>query len=133
MTYNVLAFIKADCKRREGSTLCNRVLFMFVLSNLRRLYIYKLPVQKFVPRPRTLAIMATDPNKYLLNHTMIRVKDPQRSIKYYEMLGMKQINKIANPDSQFDLYFMAYDSPKSLSHGKHWSDRQGLLELTHVS
>ncbi|KAL9127483.1 MAG: hypothetical protein Q9175_007723 [Cornicularia normoerica] len=75
--------------------------------------------------------MATDPKKYSLNHTMLRVKDPQRSIKYYELLGMKQINKIENPDAKFDLYFLAYDTPKSLSGGQHWTARQGVLELTH--
>ena len=80
---------------------------------------------------------------------MLRVKDPQRSskafpvsffgfknlifylVKYYEFLGMKQINKIENPDAKFDLYFLAYDAPKSLSSGKHWTARQGILELTH--
>lgn len=75
--------------------------------------------------------MATDPKKYVLNHTMLRVKDPQRSIKYYELLGMKQINKIENPDAKFDLYFLAYDTPKSLSGGQSWTARQGVLELTH--
>ena len=75
--------------------------------------------------------MATDPQKYNLNHTMIRVKDPKRTIKFYELLGMKQINKIEMPDSGFDLYFLAYDSPKAVSPGAHWTDRQGILELTH--
>lgn len=80
---------------------------------------------------RAYAAMATDPKKYVLNHTMLRVKDPQRSIKYYELLGMKQINKIENPDAKFDLYFLAYDTPKSLSGGQSWTARQGVLELTH--
>ena len=44
---------------------------------------------------------------------------------------MKQINKLENPDSKFDLYFLAYDSPKAVSSGAHWTDRQGILELTH--
>lgn len=62
---------------------------------------------------------------------MLRVKDPKASLRYYEMLGMKQINKMENPDAKFDLYFLAYDSPKAVSHGAHWTDRQGILELTH--
>ena len=62
---------------------------------------------------------------------MLRVKDPKASIKYYEMLGMKQINKIENPDAKFDLYFLAYDSSKAVSHAAHWTNRQGVLELTH--
>lgn len=44
---------------------------------------------------------------------------------------MKMVNKMENPDAKFDLYFMAYDDPKSVSHAKHWSDREGLIELTH--
>lgn len=44
---------------------------------------------------------------------------------------MKQINKIENPDNNFDLYFLAYDTPKSPSGGAHWTARQGVLELTH--
>ena len=62
---------------------------------------------------------------------MLRVKDPQVSIKYYEMLGMKQIHRIENPDAKFDLYFLAYDSQKATSQDAHWTDRQGILELTH--
>lgn len=75
--------------------------------------------------------MATDPTKYKLNHSMIRVKDPKRSIKFYEFLGLKLINTIKNPDAKFDLYFLAYDSPKAVSHGNHWTDREGIVELTH--
>ncbi|KAL9099836.1 MAG: hypothetical protein Q9163_004712 [Psora crenata] len=75
--------------------------------------------------------MATDPTKYKLNHTMIRVKNPKRSIQFYELLGMTQIQKMEFPDSKFDLYFLAYDSPKAVSPGAHWTDRQGVLELTH--
>ncbi len=62
---------------------------------------------------------------------MLRVKDPQVSIKFYETLGMKQINKMENPDAKFDLYFLAYDSPKAISQDAHWTNRQGVLELTH--
>lgn len=58
---------------------------------------------------------------------MLRVKDPKVSVKYYEMLGMKHFNTIKMPDAGFDLYFLAYDSPD----GAHWTDRQGILELTH--
>ena len=44
---------------------------------------------------------------------------------------MKLIKKLPNPDSKFDLYFLAFDSPKALNHGRDWTDRQGILELTH--
>jgi lactoylglutathione lyase len=75
--------------------------------------------------------MATDPSKYKLNHSMLRVKDPKRSIQFYEFLGMKVIQTLKNPDAKFDLYFLAYDSPTAVSHGRHWTDRQGIVELTH--
>ncbi|KAK7538890.1 lactoylglutathione lyase-like protein [Phyllosticta citricarpa] len=75
--------------------------------------------------------MATDTAKYKLNHSMLRVKDPKQSLRFYEFLGMKLINTIRNPDAKFDLYFLAYDSPKAASHGKHWTDREGIIELTH--
>ncbi|KAF3090307.1 Lactoylglutathione lyase [Orbilia oligospora] len=75
--------------------------------------------------------MATDTSRYKLNHTMLRVKDPVESVKFYELLGMKVINKIPNPQWSFDLYFLAYDSPKAESAGNHWTDREGIVELTH--
>ncbi|KAL3421629.1 lactoylglutathione lyase [Phlyctema vagabunda] len=75
--------------------------------------------------------MATDPKTYKLNHSMIRVKDPKESVKFYEFLGMKVIKKLEAPEAKFDLYFMAYDSPKALSSGNHVSDREGIIELTH--
>lgn len=45
---------------------------------------------------------------------------------------MKVINKIDNPDAKFCLYFLAFDGPNSVSHGKHWTDREGIIELTYV-
>jgi lactoylglutathione lyase len=52
-------------------------------------------------------------------------------VKFYEFLGMKMIRKIEQPEAKFDLYFLGYDSPLALSHGNHFSDRSGLIELTH--
>ncbi|KAI9693469.1 MAG: Lactoylglutathione lyase [Bogoriella megaspora] len=75
--------------------------------------------------------MSTDTSKYKFNHSMIRVKDPVRSIKFYEHLGMTMIKKVEQPEAKFDLYFMGYDGPKAVSGGKHFSDREGLIELTH--
>ncbi|KAJ7264483.1 lactoylglutathione lyase-like protein [Mycena haematopus] len=63
--------------------------------------------------------MVTDTSKYKFNHSMLR------------FLGMKLIQKLENADAKFDLYFLAYDSPSAVSHGKHRSDREGLIELTH--
>jgi len=73
----------------------------------------------------------TDPSKYKFNHSMLRVKDPQASVRFYEHLGMSLVNKFEFPDNKFDLYFLAYDSPKAVSHNNHWTDREGIIELTH--
>lgn len=73
----------------------------------------------------------TDTSTYKLNHTMLRVKDPKESVKFYEFIGMKLVKKLEFPDNKFDLYFLAYDSPKALSHGKGVLDREGVIELTH--
>jgi lactoylglutathione lyase len=76
--------------------------------------------------------MSTDTSKYKFNHSMLRVKDPKRSLDFYQdALGMKLIKSIKMPDAKFDLYFLAYDSPTAVSHGNHWSDREGIVELTH--
>ncbi|KAF1799871.1 Glyoxalase/Bleomycin resistance protein/Dihydroxybiphenyl dioxygenase [Mucor lusitanicus] len=53
--------------------------------------------------------MATDTSTYSFNHTMIRVKDPQASVKFYtEILGMKYITKHDLPDAKATLYFLAF-------------------------
>lgn len=62
---------------------------------------------------------------------MLRVKDPKRTIDYYKLLGLTQIRHLQFPDNKFDLYFLAYDGPSSASPGAHWTDREGVLELTH--
>ncbi|PHH52473.1 Lactoylglutathione lyase [Ceratocystis fimbriata CBS 114723] len=73
----------------------------------------------------------TDVKNYKLNHSMIRVKDPKKSLKFYEFLGMKVVKTLKFPDAKFDLYFLGYDNPGSLSYGNNTFDREGLIELTH--
>jgi hypothetical protein len=51
---------------------------------------------------KTYATM-TDHSKWKFNHTMLRVKDPKKSVEFYSFLGMKQINKISQPEAKFDL------------------------------
>ncbi|CEI95466.1 Putative Lactoylglutathione lyase [Rhizopus microsporus] len=77
----------------------------------------------------------TDPSKYVFNHTMIRVKDPEASVKFYtEVVGMKLITKLDFEESKFSLYFLAYvDSvPESEEERKKLVfSIPGVLELTH--
>lgn len=76
--------------------------------------------------------------KYILNHTMLRVKDPKISLDFYSrVLGMKLLRKVDFPDWKFSLYFLAYlpdgseipsnDAEKSAFVAR----REGVLELTH--
>ena len=48
----------------------------------------------------------TDQSKWKFNHTMLRVKDPLRSVEYYKLLGYNLINKIEQKEAKFDLYFL---------------------------
>ena len=59
------------------------------------------------------------------------MKDPKASVAFYEHLGMSLIEKKEFPDNKFDLYFLSYASSKSASGSNHWTDREGIIELTH--
>lgn len=71
-----------------------------------------------------------------MNHTMVRVKDPVRSLEFYRgVLGMKLFSKREFPDAQFTLYFVGYDHTEGYTEGKEQSveqaSRQSIIELTH--
>lgn len=64
---------------------------------------------------------------YRFNHTMIRVKDPKKSVDFYtKVLGMDVIDE--HDAGDFKLFFLAYNLPgqKGLPRG----EREGILELT---
>ncbi|KAI1768591.1 glyoxalase I [Hypoxylon sp. FL1150] len=73
----------------------------------------------------------TDTKNYKFNHSMIRVKDPRASVKFYEFLGMSLVKHLQFPEAKFDLYFLGYDGAGAPSRGHSTFDRQGLIELTH--
>ena len=57
-----------------------------------------------------------------LLHTMLRVGDLQRSIKFYtEVLGMKLLRTTDRPDQKYSLAFVGYGD----------EDRHSVLELTY--
>ncbi|CAE6418322.1 unnamed protein product [Rhizoctonia solani] len=77
---------------------------------------------------------SAETSSFKFNHTMIRVKNPQVSLKFYQnILGMELISKSVFSD--FTLYFLGYDH----SDGKATAEervnerfaREGILELTH--
>lgn len=57
-----------------------------------------------------------------LLHTMLRVGDLDRSVKFYtEVLGMKMLRTTDRPDQKYTLAFVGYDA----------EDRASVLELTY--
>ena len=74
---------------------------------------------------------------YVFNHTMLRVKDPQRSLDFYtRVLGMRLLRKVDFPEAKFSLLFLAITKdeivPDSASARMSYTfSRQSVLELTH--
>lgn len=75
---------------------------------------------------------------FTLNHTMLRIKDPTRSLAFYQdVLGMTLLRKLDFEPAQFTLYFLAKLAPgESVPQGDHanaqWTfSQRGVLELTH--
>ena len=56
--------------------------------------------------------------KYL--HTMIRVSDPDATIRFFELIGLREIKRIENEKGRFTLIFLAAPG-----------DEQAAVELTH--
>ncbi|KAJ5894912.1 hypothetical protein N7495_006603 [Penicillium taxi] len=76
--------------------------------------------------------MTTDTTTYKLNHTMLRVKDPKRSLEFYKFIGLSEIFKMDFAEWKFTNYFLGYTGPASLQGSdRHFTDRNALIELTH--
>ena len=54
--------------------------------------------------------------KYL--HTMIRVSDPDATIRFFELLGLKEIHRFDNEQGRFTLIFLA--APGDEDGGRHF-------------
>lgn len=75
---------------------------------------------------------------FVLNHTMLRVKDPAVSLDFYtRVMGMRALRKLDFPEMKFSLYFLARIEegaavPEDAGERTAWTFRQrGILELTH--
>jgi len=78
--------------------------------------------------------------QYLFNHTMLRVKDPVRSLDFYtRVLGMRLLNRLDFEGANFTLYFLGYvDDAEAAQWPAERGARQtrvfnrpAVLELTH--
>uniref|UniRef100_A0A3Q2UTM3 Glyoxalase I n=1 Tax=Haplochromis burtoni TaxID=8153 RepID=A0A3Q2UTM3_HAPBU len=74
---------------------------------------------------------------YMLQQTMLRVKDPARSLDFYtRILGMMLLQKIDFPSMRFTFYSLGYedkaDTPADVKERTVWTfSRRATLELTH--
>jgi lactoylglutathione lyase len=75
---------------------------------------------------------------FVFNQTMLRIKDPLRSLPFYQhVLGMTLVKEIRFPEMKFTLYFLGYvpsrDDLPSDSDGrlKYAFGQPAMLELTH--
>lgn len=79
-------------------------------------------------------------NGFTFNHTMLRVKDPQASLTFYQdVLGMTLLHTKRFPQAEFDLYFLAKLTDEQLANlptdeaalAEFTFSQPGVLELTH--
>ena len=75
---------------------------------------------------------------FVLNHSMLRVKDPAVSLDFYtRVFGMRVLRKLDFPEMKFSLYFLHRASadqapPEDVGERTAWTFAQrGILELTH--
>lgn len=73
---------------------------------------------------------------YGLSHTMIRIKDPRKSLDFYQrILGMKLIRTMKMNEGKFTNYFLCYPQstiPTDENELNQWLwNQQGILELCH--
>ncbi|UNU72864.1 lactoylglutathione lyase [Moraxella nasovis] len=76
---------------------------------------------------------------FVFNHTMLRVKDPVKSLEFYTgVLGMTLLRHSQFPDAKFDLYFLArlteeerHNLPNTKDLTAYVSRQRSILELTH--
>ncbi|KAF3703224.1 Lactoylglutathione lyase [Channa argus] len=74
---------------------------------------------------------------FMMQQTMLRVKDPARSLDFYtRILGLTLLQKIDYPSMHFTNYFLGYedkgDIPGDVRERTAWTfSRRGTIELTH--
>lgn len=72
--------------------------------------------------------------RYVLTHTMVRIKDPARSLAFYQrVLGFRLLTRLDFEAWRFSLYFLQARGHEDQADGSiaQTFSRPGLLELTH--
>src|SRR5690349_18104700 len=47
-------------------------------------------------------------------HTMIRVSDPEATVKFFELLGLKEVRRFDNEKGRFTLIFLATEDDRQI-------------------
>lgn len=75
---------------------------------------------------------------FVLNHSMLRVKDPQVALDFYtRVMGMRLLRKLDFPEMKFSLYFLhrpveGGHVSEDVGERTAWTfSQRGILELTH--
>lgn len=88
--------------------------------------------------PGVATSLPAESRGFVLNHTMLRIKDPAVSLDFYSrVMGMRVLRKLDFPEMKFTLYFLARvddasDIPEDGGERTAWTfSQRGILELTH--
>ena len=88
--------------------------------------------------PGVSAGIASKTSGFVLNHSMLRVKNPQVSLDFYtRIMGMRVLRKLDFPEMKFSLYFLHLtaqgdSAPQEAGERTAWTfSQRGILELTH--
>ncbi|MDI2091161.1 lactoylglutathione lyase [Commensalibacter oyaizuii] len=79
----------------------------------------------------------TETQGYVFNHTMLRVKDPKRSLAFYTgVLGMRLLRRLDFAEMKFSLYFLVKTADENIPEDTkerqiYAFSREGVLEFTH--
>lgn len=127
-----ICFSVEDIKKSQDELLANNCQFKKRLEDGRQRDI------AFVLDPDGYWIELIEHGKeeqHKFNHSMIRVKDPVKSLKFYrEVLGMKLLSTSEHPNAKFTLYFLGYHHDDEFTENslvrKEQANLQSVLELT---